>query len=58
MPNTVGEAIDAVQNHDPSARADVEAAKEPNVVGDELLRDGGLFLLGFGVFVTLAKRGR
>jgi hypothetical protein len=58
IPNTVGEAIDAVQNNDPSARADVEAAREPNQEGDDLLRDAGLFLLGFGVFVTLARRGR
>jgi hypothetical protein len=47
-----------VQNHDPSAREDVEAAREPNPEGDALLRDAGAFLLGFGVFVTLAKRSR
>ena len=58
MPNLVSEAMEAVQNHDPSAREDVEAAREPNPEGDALLRDAGLFLLGFGAFVTLAKRSR
>lgn len=58
LPDAVGEAMDAVQNHDPSAREDVEAAREPNPEGDALLRDACGFLLGFGVFVTLAKRSR
>jgi hypothetical protein len=58
MPNLVSEAIEAVQSHDASAREDVEAAREPNPEGDALLRDAGLFLLGVGVFVMLARRSR
>lgn len=56
MPNTVGEAIEAVENHDPSARAAVETAREPNPEGDALIRDAGLFFLGLSAFVMLARR--
>jgi hypothetical protein len=56
MPNTVGDAIEAVQDHDPAARELVEDAREPNAARDALLRDAGLCLAGAAVFVLLAKR--
>jgi hypothetical protein len=56
LPDTVGQAIEAVQNHDPSAREHVEEAREPNVAGDELLRGAGLWLRGSAVFAVLARR--
>jgi hypothetical protein len=56
MPDRVGEAMDAVQNHDPSAREAVEAAREPNPEADALLRDTGLWLLGSVVCVLMARR--
>lgn len=58
MPNKVGEAIEAVQDHDPSAAEAVEEAREPNAVGDALIRDAGLCLLGSVAFLLLAKRVR
>jgi hypothetical protein len=56
LPYDVGQAMDSVRNHDPSARQDVEAAMEPHEAANELLRDAGLGLLGGVVCVLLARR--
>jgi hypothetical protein len=58
MPNLMGEAIEALDNHDPSAREDVEAAREQNPEAERYLKDAGLFLLGFGASLMLARRVR
>jgi hypothetical protein len=57
-PNTVGEAIEAVRDHDPSARADVEAARTPDQEADDAFRNAGIFLCGFCLFAFLAQRKR
>jgi hypothetical protein len=38
MPNLVGEAIEAVDNHDPAARDDVEAAQDQEPEAEDILR--------------------
>ena len=58
MPNLIDEAIEAADNHDPSARGDVDAAREQMPEAEELLRNAGLFLLGFGASVAVARRVR
>jgi len=58
MPNLVGEAIEAVDKHDPAARDDVEAAREQSPEAEQYLKDAGLFLLGFGALLMLARRVR
>jgi hypothetical protein len=54
----VGEAIEAVRDHDPSARADVEAARTPDQEADDAFRNAGIFLCGFCLFAFLAQRKR
>jgi hypothetical protein len=56
LPDDIGQAMESIQNHDPSAREDVEAAMEPHQAADELLRDAGLWLVGGVVCVLLARR--
>jgi len=58
MPNLMGEAIAAVDSHDREARGDVDAAMEQMPEAEEYLKDGGLFLLGFGASLMLARRQR
>ncbi len=58
MPNAMGEAIEAVDNRDSTAREDVEAAREQMPEAEGYLRNAGLFLLGFGGFVMVARRTR
>jgi hypothetical protein len=58
MPNLVGEAIEAVDNHDPSAREDVEAAQDQEPEAEGYLKIEGLFLLGCVTSVMLARRVR
>ncbi len=58
MPNLVGEAIEAVDNHDLSARDDVEAAQEQEPEAEGYLKIEGLFLLGCVASVVLARRVR
>ena len=58
MPNAMGEAIEAVDNHDRSAREDVEAARDQMPQAEGYLKGAGLFLLAFGASLVLARRVR
>jgi hypothetical protein len=58
MPNLMGEAIAAVDSHDRGAAGDVDAARAQMPEAEGFLKDGGLFLLGFGASILIARRVR
>jgi hypothetical protein len=54
----MNDATDAVENRYPWVREHLEAVREPDPKSYILLYGAGAFLLGLGVFVTLARRSR
>jgi hypothetical protein len=58
LPSRMNDATDAVEDRYPSLREHMEAVREPAPKSYILLYGAGVFLLGFGVFVTLARRVR